>query len=110
MVIAAGRLNRRISLERRVEKTDESRQSVITYDPVASVWAAVEPVGGSKGFGEQQFVSTGDLRFTVKWRRDLTPLHRVVYDGVAYDVQSVAEMGNREGLLILGRGRAEKRP
>lgn len=109
MPLAAGRLNRRVELQRREEEADASGQNVITYSPVATVAAMVEPVGGSKGFGEQQFVSTGDLRFTVRWRKDLTPLHRVIYDGVAYDVQSVAEAGNREGLLIIGRGRAEKR-
>lgn len=110
MALAAGRLNRRITLERREEKVDSHGQNVVSYSPLATVFAAVEPVGGSKGFGQQQFVSTGDLRFTIRWRPDVTPLHRVVYDGVAYDVQSVAEDGKREALLILGRGRAEKRP
>ena len=36
------------------------------------------------------------------------PLHRVIHEGRAYDVVSVAEDGRREALLIVGRGRAER--
>ncbi len=69
----------------------------------------MEPLGGREGFGQQQFVATGDLRFTIRWRPDVTPLHRVVHDGVPYDVVSVAEVGRHEGLLIVGRGRTDER-
>jgi SPP1 family predicted phage head-tail adaptor len=107
MTLRAGLLDRRILLERRVEETDDSGQSKPRWLPLAEVWARVEPLGGREGFGAQQFVATGDLRFTIRWRNDVTPLHRVVYDGAAYDVVTVAEDGRREALLIVGRGRAE---
>lgn len=110
MVVRAGLLDRRVTLERRVEVVDPSGQPVVTWVPLATVWARVEPLGGRENFGAQQFVATGDLRFTVRWRSDVTPLHRVIYGGVPYDVVSVAEEGRREGLLIVARGRAEKRP
>jgi SPP1 family predicted phage head-tail adaptor len=107
--LAAGRLNRRVILERRTEETDSSGQSRVTFTPVAEVGAQVEPVGGARQFGEQQFVSTGDLRITVRWRPDLNPLHRVTYRGEPYDIVSIVEAGNLEALVILVRGRAERR-
>lgn len=110
MVVRAGLLDRRVSLERRVEVVDDSGQPVIQWFPVAEVWARVEPLGGRENFGAQQFVATGDLRFTIRFRKDITPLHRVVYDGQRYDVVSVAEDGRREALLIVARGRTEARP
>ena len=60
--------------------------------------------------GQQQFVATGDLQITVRFRKDITPLYRVVHDGVPYDVVSVAEDGRREAILIVARGRTENRP
>lgn len=110
MVVRAGLLDRRVTLERRVEVVDPSGQPVISWVPLATVWARVEPLGGRENFGAQQFVATGDLRFTIRWRADVTPLHRVTYAGVHYDVVSVAEEGRREALLIVARGRTEGRP
>ena len=110
MALRAGLLDRRVTLERRVEVVDASGQAVIQWLPLATVWARVEPLGGREGFGQQQFVATGDLRFTIRWRDDVTPLHQVTYGGVPYDVVSVAEDGRREALLIVCRGRTENRP
>ncbi len=107
MAVRAGRLDRRIRLERRHEEIDDSGQAVTIWLPLAEVWARVEPLGGREGFGKQQFVATGDLRFTIRWRGDVTPLHRVVHEERAYDVVTVVEAGRREALLIVARGRTD---
>jgi SPP1 family predicted phage head-tail adaptor len=107
VTLRAGLLDRRVRLERRVEETDDSGQSVPRWLPLAEVWARVEPLGGREGFGQQQWVATGDVRFTIRWRPDVTPLHRVIHGGREFDVVSVAEDGRREALLIIARGRAE---
>ena len=110
MALRAGLLDRRVTLQRRVEVVDASGQAILNFVPVATVWARVEPIEGKEGFGQQQWVATGDLRFTIRWRDDVTPLHQVTYGGIPYDVVSVAEDGRREALLIVARGRAENRP
>jgi SPP1 family predicted phage head-tail adaptor len=107
--VRASLLDRRIRLERRVEETDDSGQSRERWLPLAECWARVEPLGGREGFGQQQWVATGDVRFTIRWRADVTPLHRVVFDGQLFDLMTVAEDGRREGLLIVGRARTERR-
>ena len=107
MTPRAGLLDRRIQLERRFDEVDDSGQSVPRWLPLATVWARVEPLGGREGFGQQQWVATGDLRFTIRWRGDVTPLHRVVHEGRPYDVVSVAEDGRRAALLIVARGRTD---
>ena len=109
MALRAGLLDRRVALERRVEVTDDSGQAASHFVAVATVWARVEPLGGREGFGQQQWVASGDVRFTIRWRPDVTPLHRVVHEGREYDVVSVAEDGRREALLIVGRTRTEGR-
>lgn len=107
MTARAGLLDRRVRLERRHEETDDSGQSVTRWLPLGDVWARVEPLGGREGFGQQQWVATGEVRFTIRWRPDVTPLHRVVHDDRAYDVVSVAEDGRRDALLVVGRARTE---
>lgn len=107
MTIRAGLLDRCIRLERRVDRVDDSGQVVSDWVLRAEVWARVEPLGGREGFGQQQFVATGDLRFTIRWRDDVTPLDRIVYDGREYDIVTVAEYGRREALLVVGQARAE---
>jgi len=109
MAVRAEQLDRRVRLERRFEEIDASGQSVRRWLPLAEVWARVEPLGGREGFGSQQWVATGDVRFTIRWRGDVTSLHRVVHDGQAYDVVSVAEVGRREALLVVGKARTETR-
>jgi SPP1 family predicted phage head-tail adaptor len=109
MALRAGLLDRRIVLERRSETVDTSGQAVEVYDPIGTVWARVEPLGGREGFGQQQWVAVGDVRFTIRFRDDITPLHRVSYNGQFFDVVSVAEEGRREALLIVARARAERR-
>lgn len=107
MPARAGLLDRRVRLERRHEQVDDSGQAVQVWLPLAEVWARVEPLGGREGFGQQQFVATGDLRVTIRWRGDVTPLHRVVHEGRPYDVVSVAEDGRREAILLVVRGRTD---
>jgi SPP1 family predicted phage head-tail adaptor len=109
VTVRAGLLDRRVRLDRRHEETDDSGQSVVRWLPLATVWARVEPLGGREGFGQQQWVASGEVRFTIRWRDDVTPLHRVVHDGREYDVVSVAEDGRCEALLVVGRARTEGR-
>lgn len=101
------RLDRRVMLQRRTAETDASGQPHERYDDVAEVWAQYEPGPGAERFGVQQTVATTDCRFTVRWRRDVTPLHRVLFEARAYDVLGVQEVGRRVWLVISARARAE---
>jgi SPP1 family predicted phage head-tail adaptor len=107
VTVRAGLLDRRICLERRFDETDASGQSVVRWLPLATVWARVEPLGGREAFGQQQWVASGDVRFKIRWRGDVTPLHRIVHEDRAYDIVTVAEDGRREALLVVGRARTE---
>lgn len=107
MQLRPNMLDRRIRLERRTVVTDSSGQPVEHWDLVAEVWARYEPGPGTERFGVQQLVATTDVRFLIRWRRDATPLHRVVFEGREYDVLGVQELGRREALAVTARARAE---
>lgn len=108
MPIRAGLLRDLVRLERLVQERDEVGQAVQRWallQPDGEVWARVEPLGGREGFGQQQNVAMGDVRFTIRIRFDLSPLDRVVHRGRAFDIVTTAEDG--DALLIVGKARAE---
>lgn len=107
MGLRAGLLDRRIRLQRRSAVPDTYGQAVEKWDDIATVWARVEPIAGREPFGQQQFVAKGDVRFTIRFRNDLTPLDRIVYGEREYDVLSVLEVGRGEALQIVAETRAE---
>lgn len=108
VTIRAGTLNKRIRLERRSSDRDAVGQVVDQWSlvqPNGEVWARVEPLGGRTEFGAQQWVSVGDVKFTIRIREDISPLDRVIYAGRVYDIASVAP--DVDALYIVGRARAE---
>ncbi len=109
MGLRAGLLNRRIQIQRRVERVDDAGQVHQDWVPQADVWARAEPLGGREGFGQEQFVATGDVRFTIRRRADVNALCRIVYTGTTYDVMTVAEDVALAALLIVGKARTDAR-
>jgi SPP1 family predicted phage head-tail adaptor len=109
MPIPAGQLDTRVRILRRRETLDTSGQAVLTWTPESEVYAKVEPLGGRTGFGSQQFVSVGDVQFTLRFIDGLNPLDQIEANGVAYDVQSVAPRGRRDLLVVVGKARQELR-
>jgi len=107
--LRAGLLNRRIRLEQRVERVDDAGQVIADWVQLADVWARVEPLGGREAFGQEQYVATGDVRFTIRRRRDVNALHRIVYAGTTYDIVTIAEDVAMDALLLVGKARTDER-
>lgn len=106
-MIPAGRLDRRITISRRTTTQDALGGVVETWSPLCTVWAACRPLTGREYFAAMQVNAEIAMEFTIRWREGITPLDRVTFDGRDYDVVHVAEIGRREGLLLLGKARAE---
>jgi SPP1 family predicted phage head-tail adaptor len=111
-VLAAGRLDRRITLQGFYESQDATGEPIKTWRDLPqtpTVWAQVTPVALTRSSGGQEFqaadqlVAVADTRFRVRYRRDLSVEHRIVYDGEHYEIASISEIGRREGLEIIAR-------
>lgn len=119
----AGRMDRRITLQRRAAAQDEFGEEIVTWVTVApSRAASVGPVRGEERFTSAQFISKEQTEFRIRWSASLAnfnPLDRVVYPAIAgespeeiagdriYDVMSVHELGRQEGLVIRAARRSE---
>lgn len=90
MTLAAGNLNRRITIQRRQTGEDAAGQPLDGWEDVVQVWANVK---GQTGLGTiasaQQGVSAplNAYSFRIRYRPTIDESMRVVYQGTPYDIQ-----------------------
>lgn len=103
----SGRLDRRLTLQRKTATENDYGEPVETWTTIATVWAEKIPVRGAERYAAMQTVAEVDTRFKIRYRTDVSPLDRVVCAGITYDVKGVLEIGRREGWEIYATARAE---
>jgi head-tail adaptor len=119
----AGRLDRRITIQRKVTSYSNSGAPVETWSAISHRRPASRaPIRGDERFQAQQFVAREQVEVRVRYGSSvagLSPLDRLVYPAPAdpdeqappehniYDIMAVHEIGRREGFRILAARRAE---
>ena len=79
MSLGAGRLDRRITLQRQVASGQDAYGAPQTsWEDVATVWAAVEPVSGREFWAQQQVQAEATIRLIIRYRADITAEMRAV--------------------------------
>lgn len=101
MALAAGRLRRRVVLSTRVQTQNLYGEPVESWATLATVWAAVEPVRGRDFWTAKQQMETATAKILVRYRSDLTSVHRASADGVTWDILSVVRPESRTEYLEL---------
>jgi SPP1 family predicted phage head-tail adaptor len=99
----AGRLDRRITIQKQSVSQSDSGQEVIAWVDLAIVWAELLPVRGGERYAAQQLVGKAITTFSFRWSttvREITVKHRVVYDGREFDIVDVREPKRREEIQI----------
>src|SRR6185369_13481031 len=84
---------------------DEYGQPLGTYSFVAKAWADVKPATTREYTASRQTQAAIDAIIMAPYRTDIGATWIVVYDGQTYDIQSIAQIGYREGVQILARAR-----
>lgn len=115
----AGELDRRVSIERRVDTRDEHGQPIPTWTRIGKIRPARQfGMSGYERFGSDQYVGRQQTEFHVRWAQDLAdlgPKDRIVYppqsdtpsSNEIYEIMAVHEIGRREGLRIMTARRSE---
>jgi SPP1 family predicted phage head-tail adaptor len=100
MTIDPGTLNDRVTLQTKSESADGGFPEPV-YTDLATVWAKFRPTGGRE-FREGA-AAVGELRgtFTINYREDLTQVDQVVFNGLVWNIRSVARVGWKEALDLL---------
>lgn len=88
MVIQAGKLKHRITIQRKTPGRDASGGELTTWDTFATPYASVEPLQGreyNSASGEQAVATT---RFRVRYLPGVTSSMRVLFEGRVFNLVS----------------------
>lgn len=107
MTFTAQELQHRIQLQRRTltqdPMTGEMSETWATY---AEPFAKVEPLVGREYFAAAAIQAENTVKFTLRWRDDVTPVDRLLYGGIVFDIQSVLNIKSRNReILIMAKSR-----
>jgi len=114
MALAAGRLDRRIRLERdtgAVDPASGERVAVWATLGPEKLWASRRRAGSSETLAAAELSAAVSDVFEIRWDStwaDVNPKDRLVFEGRVYQIVSVDEIGRREGLRIGAVARADQ--
>lgn len=96
---AAGKLDRRVTVEAAVENPDAAGDEVKTWTVAFHRWAAKSDAYGREIKSAQQLVRDVDTIWTMRYdteSRSISPeLHRFLYLGTVYEIVSISEGSGR---------------
>lgn len=101
-----GQLDQRVTLERRGEGQDAYGQPLPDdWAPLATVWAAVEPLVGREYMAAMAVQSDVSTRVRMRYRPGVTAGDRLVHEGRVYGIESVIDVRSaRRELVLMVRG------
>lgn len=91
----AGTLRHRVTIQKKVVTQNTYGEEVITWDDVAEVWAAVEPLQGREFLEAQRAGAEVTTRVRIRHRDGIVPEMRVEWDDHLYDIQAVVALEER---------------
>ncbi|RCW85439.1 phage head closure protein [Phyllobacterium bourgognense] len=96
----AGKLDKRIELQRETQIVKPSGSVVKEWQTFATIRAEVVQQSASEyltGFGEAE---TNTVIFRIRYVADISTDDRVFYSGKPYDLKEIKEIGRRRGLEL----------
>lgn len=96
-----GKLRHRVTLQELV-KTDDGYGGIVeTWQDVATVWAAIEPLRGNERYTAQQVQSELSHKVTIRYRAGIKPQMRILYGNRVFDIEAVIDVDERHRWLEL---------
>jgi SPP1 family predicted phage head-tail adaptor len=99
------RADRKIRIEAQSEAQDSLGQQSTVWSLITNgnVWAQVSIGGGTELMKSKKLFDTADAVFTIRYRSDVTPTHRIVYNNANWNIIAIEEVGRRDSLRIVAR-------
>lgn len=110
MALSAGKMDRRINIERFVATVDEYNEPVKAWSVLTTVAAAYEPLSDGERFRASETAATASARFVIRYSTTtatVDPKDRLTFEGVSYEIVNVKPIGRREGIEITAGARAD---
>ena len=98
----AGKLDQRVTLERRQGGTDSWGQPLPDdWTALCTVWAAVEPLVGREYMAAAAMQSDVSTRVRMRYRPGVTAGDRLSHEGRIYNIESVIDFRSAKRELVL---------
>lgn len=97
----AGTLRHRVALQSATETTSAMGQVERVWSTYATVYAAVQPKGGSEVESEDETRAERTWQVTIRYRDDVLPRHRLTWDGKTLDIAAVLPDSTNARHLVL---------
>lgn len=94
------RLRHRVRLEATVRTATSGGAALVTWLPVAELWASVEPITGSERVDADARAGRLTHSVTLRYRSDVTTAHRFVFGTRILDIRSVRDLDERHVRLV----------
>lgn len=92
----AGKLRHRVTIQEKDVTQNDYGEEVITWDDVATVWGAVEPLQGREFLEAQRLGAEVNTRIRIRHRDGIVPEMRVSWGDHAYDIEAVIAIEERQ--------------
>jgi SPP1 family predicted phage head-tail adaptor len=96
-----GFLARRVRIERPVATPDGAGGAVIDWVPLATLWAAIEPLGAREDTASDRLATRTTHRITIRFRGDIAGGMGVVHRGRRLRVASWRDPDEARRFLVL---------
>lgn len=99
----AGRLDQRVTIERLTQVQNPNTGAITNaWVPLATVWAAVEPLTGREFFAASTTLAEVTTRIRLRYRPGFSVTDRVTHEGAQYDIAAIINprSGDRELVLM----------
>lgn len=106
----AGNLDRKVTLERFTTTRDVYNAPVQNWTTLATVSAAFEPLSDGERFRASETGATATARFRIRYSTTVASLNakdRLTFEGTAYAILHVKQLGRRNGIEITATARAD---
>ena len=95
-----GKLSHRVVLEEPARVSDGGGGASITWSPVASLWAAIEPLGGREQARHESLEARLSHRITLRYRAGIRPDMRLRLDARIFTIQAVMNEQEKNRWLV----------
>lgn len=95
-------MDRRIALQSNTHTQNTFGEPVETWSTLATVWCEVVPMRVSEMYLASEERVLKSTIFRIRYRGDVNEKMRILYEGQAYRITGINEVGRNMGLEIMG--------
>lgn len=96
-----GSMRHRLRLQSSTVTRDSMGGEIVTWKDEITVWGEAVPLSGRELLLAQQAQSETSTRFCIRYRRDVEPKWRLLWEGKPYNILSVRNVDGRHTELQL---------